>query len=610
MIPEQTIAEIRDRASISDIVGQHVTLKRSGHSLKGLCPFHDEKTPSFYVHPDRGFYHCFGCGVSGDVFSFLMHVEGKGFVETARDLSELTGVELPSFDPQADAAYQRKKSTEQRLASLMDVATRFYEQALHSHEHAGLARKELKERGVTRATAKEFSLGFAPPGWDNLVKHLDEGGHSPADAESLGLIVRRKSADGYYDRFRHRLMFPIRDLHGRVVAFSGRALDPPPGQTSDGDPPAKYLNSPEGPLYTKSHVLFGLHEARVHIRRQGCALLCEGNFDLVALHQAGHKNAVAPMGTAFTAAHAKLLKRFTERVVLLFDGDAAGTKAIKEAQPLLSKLNMTAGVVSFPAGSDPDTFIREHGADALSERVASAQGIIDFIIDDAALLAAGDPQQKAQAIAALGPVLAKVNSPVEARLYVERVGQKFGIRDLNAVRRELRRAVRNARSAKDVPTPKLQQRRAQPPDTLQSKLISVLIDQPSLIKSDTGSKLHELLTSTDLRAMFEIILSTVNTRGELDAATLSHKLEGHPLQTWAQQRLAVQEHDLQTAQEILERGVLRLTQQNIERQLPQLQQQIVQARRQGDDALAQGLTAEFVALSKSAHKIKQGSFKR
>ncbi|MEM9730632.1 MAG: CHC2 zinc finger domain-containing protein, partial [Myxococcota bacterium] len=257
LIPEDKIAEIRERASIAEVIGNHVALKKSGSSFKGLCPFHNEKTPSFYVHPQRGFYHCFGCKASGDVFSFLMHVEGKTFPEVARDLAEQTGVEIPAYDPQREAEHQRHKKETERLSAITEQATAFYLAQLHEHPDAGIARAELEKRGISREWAEKFRLGYAPHGWDSLVRFLERAGASPADAEAVGLIVSRRSGRGHYDRFRHRLMFPIADVHGKVVAFSGRALDAAPSMEAQREPPAKYLNSPENPLYHKSDVLYG-----------------------------------------------------------------------------------------------------------------------------------------------------------------------------------------------------------------------------------------------------------------------------------------------------------------------------------------------------------------
>ena len=610
MISEDKIAEIRDRAPIAEVIGNYVALKKSGNSLKGLCPFHNEKTPSFYVHPNRGFYHCFGCKASGDIFSFLMHVEGKTFPEVARDLAEQTGVQLPVYDPQREAEHQRNKKQSDRLLSLMDQATDFYCAQLHEHPDGDIGRKELSERDISEESAREFRLGYAPHGWDSLVSFLERAGASPSDAEAVGLIVPRRSGRGHYDRFRHRLMFPIADVHGKVVAFSGRALAPAPSMEEQKEPPAKYLNSPENRLYHKGEVLYGLHQGRVEIRREDASVLCEGNFDLVALHQAGFQNAVAPMGTAFTEAHAKLLKRFAPKVMLLFDGDKAGRKAVREAYTVVSKAGLEAHVVSLPQGADPDSFLREQGAESLRTRIVSAPTIIEYLIDDAAATTEPNPHAKAGSIAKLGPILAKVESPIERGLYVERVARKFGIANVGLVRRELRRGL--GRSG-DRPAPHrdaVQQPIATPVSELQSKLISLLIDQPTLVHHEGVHKLPKLLTSPDLRAIFDSILRMVDRQGSLDVTALLNELNDNQLRPWLEAKLAVQEHGLEEARQILDEGLPLLERKNIEHELPQLQQRIVEARRVGDDALAAGLTREFVELTRSAHKLKSNTKQR
>jgi len=607
VISEDKIAEIRERAPIAEVIGNYVALKKSGNSLKGLCPFHNEKTPSFYVHPSRGFYHCFGCKASGDIFSFLMHVEGKTFPEVARDLAEQTGVQLPVYDPQREAEFQRNKKQSDRLASLMQRATDFYSAQLHEHSDGGIARREFSDRGISEESASKFRLGYAPHGWDSLVHFLESTGASPADAEAVGLIVPRRSGRGHYDRFRHRLMFPIADVHGKVVAFSGRALSPAPSMEEQKEPPAKYLNSPENQLYHKGEVLYGLHEGRVEIRREDATVLCEGNFDLVALHQAGFQNSVAPMGTAFTEAHARLLKRFAQKVVLLFDGDKAGRKAVREAYTVVTKVGLEAHVVTLPQGADPDSFLREKGAESLRARIVSAPTIIEYLIDDAAATVEPNPHAKADAVAKLGPILAQVESPIERGLYVERVARKFGITDVGLVRRELRRGLGRGRERSVPRRDAVQQSIATPVSELQSKLISLLIDHPTLMHHEGVQKLPKLLTSPDLRAIFDSILQMVDRQGALDATALLEELHDNQLRPWLEAKLAVQEHSLEEARQIVNEGLPLLERKNIEQELPRLQHRIVEARRIGDDALAAGLTREFVELTRSAHKLKSNT---
>jgi DNA primase len=610
VISEDKIAEIRDRAPIADIIGNYVALKKSGSSLRGLCPFHNEKTPSFYVHPNRGFYHCFGCKASGDVFSFLMHVEGQTFPEIARDLAEQTGVQLPVYDAEREAEHQRNKKQSDRLAALVEKATDFYCEQLYAHPDGSIARSEFLDRGISEESARKFRLGYAPHGWDSLARFLDGSGASPEDAEAVGLTVSRRSGRGHYDRFRHRLMFPISDVHGKVVAFSGRALSPAPSMEEQKEPPAKYLNSPENPLYHKSDVLYGLHEGRVDIRREDAAVLCEGNFDLVALHQAGFQNAVAPMGTAFTESHAKLIKRFAQKVVLLFDGDNAGRKAVREAYTTVTKAGLSAHVVSLPPGADPDSFLREQGEDSLRTRIVSAPTIIEYLIDDSAASVEPNPHAKAEAIAKLGPILAQVESPIERGLYVERLARKFGIVDVGLVRHELRRGLGRSGDRRSPDRDAVQQPIATPVSELQSKLISLLIDQPTLVHDEGVQKLPKLLTSPDLRAIFDSILRMVDRQGSLNVTALLDELNDSQLRPWLEAKLAVQEHSLEEARQILDEGLPLLERKNIEHELPRLQQRIVEARRVGDDALAAGLTREFVELTRSAHKLKSNMKQR
>jgi DNA primase len=353
-----------------------------------------------------------------------------------------------------------------------------------------------------------------------------------------------------------------------------------------------------------------LHEGRVEIRREDSTILCEGNFDLVALHQAGFKNAVAPMGTAFTEAHAKLIKRFATKVFLLFDGDQAGRKAVHEAYRVLNKASLSAHVVALPQGADPDSFLREQGADTLRVRVTNAPTIIEYLIDDASGRVEPNPHAKAEAIAQFGPILAGVQSPIERGLYVERVARKFGITDLALVRRELRRGLGRGNERRRTARDAVQQRIAPVLSELQSELISVLLDQPTLVRDEATQKLPSLLTNKDLRAIFESILRMVDRQGSLEVMALLTELQDSELRPWLEEQLAVQRHSLEEARQIFCDGLPLLEQQNIERELPQLQQRIVEARRVGDDALAAGLTQEFVELSRSAHKLKQANAKQ
>ncbi len=618
MIPEDKVAEIRARVDLPSLIGEYVRLKRAGSSFKGLCPFHSEKTPSFHVHPARGFFHCFGCGASGDAFSFLMRLEGLSFPEAVRRLAEREGIEVED-EPDAGASGRLEaRRRRQRLESLIDLAAGFYVRQLSEHPLGPMALTLLRERGVREETAAAFRLGYAPAGWESLVGFLRERGYSPVEAEEAGLIVPRRGGAGHYDRFRHRLMFPITDTRGRVVAFSGRALPPPPGEARrHGDPPAKYVNSPEHPLYRKGEVLYGLHEGRVALRRLGWAVLCEGNFDLVALHQAGIQNAVAPLGTAFTEAHARLLRRFVERVVLLFDADAAGFKAVREAGLWLLRMGLSVRVARLPEGDDPDAFLRREGEAALRSRLERAPSLIDHLLDEEVVAAGGDPHETARRIAALGPVLAALDNPVEARLYVERIAQRFGVRDVAAVRRQLRAGVRASRRKEPHPRPKRASvsrgarhddasRRTSQLPRIEKELIGILLDCPALFDRDEAKKLRELLTNPDLRSIFDATLQQwVESQG-IDGPALIESVQAQDVGEWLRGRLAVQLHENEaTAARMLRDGMVRLARHHVERELPRLREAIVAARRRGDEAEAERLTRERERLFRGARRWLQ-----
>jgi len=403
MISPKTISAIRERVEIVSIISETVKLTRKGRSYTGLCPFHREKTPSFSVNPEKGFFYCFGCKEKGTAFDFLMKVEGLSFPEAARRLADHAGIEI---EETATDAERREADAARRavddLYAANHLAAHWFERQLREHPTAELAWDELRRRGLcpqpeagteapiaeealepsVREALQAFRIGYAPASWDGLTQFFVQQGVSPVVATKVGLIAPRKNAAGHYDWFRHRLMFAILDVRGRVVGFSGRALPDPETGTVDKQSP-KYINSPESPIYQKGQTLFGLYQARQAIRQEEEAILVEGNFDVVSLHARGICNVVAPLGTAFTAAQAKLLHRYSSVVTLLFDGDAAGKKATREARETCREGVLTAKVAVLPHAKDPDDFVRERGAEGLRSSVRAAQGILRHLIDEA-----------------------------------------------------------------------------------------------------------------------------------------------------------------------------------------------------------------------------------
>jgi DNA primase len=618
--PEK-IAEIRDRVDIVSLIGDTVALKRVGAQFRGLCPFHGEKTPSFYVHPGRQMFKCFGCQVAGDVISFVMRSEGRTFPEAIRLLAERAGVELPVEDEREEAAARQARQRRERLLAVTDAAAGFYLRMLLEHPLGKMALAEIEKRGVTEATRTTYRLGYAPAGWDALARFLAQKGYSPREAEEAGLLVPRRSGDGHYDRFRHRLMFPIADVHGHIVAFSGRVLPTPPGEPEPAEQGGKYVNSPEGPLYHKGELLFGIHEARVPLRQQGVAVLCEGNFDVLAVHQAGLPHVVAPLGTAFTLAQAKLLRRYVQRVVLLFDGDAAGRKAIAAAFPLLSEAGLGALVAPLPRGEDPDSLARSRGPEALGRLISMAVPAAQHLIDAAAEQAGADPAAKSAAIEGLGPVLSAVDNPVERQLYLERIAQAFGVGDVRVVEAQLRRG------ARDKPRPRAPDPAA-PPDpragdptpseatsapstpapALEKDLVGAYLDAPGLLRTRPLENVLPLLTSADLRAILRRLADAYESSGTAHGPLLMDLVRADPgvsprARRWLEERLVVQTFDDASAETFLRSAVTLLKKQSIEREQQKLARAVQAALREGDDARAEELMRLRGELFQDAKKL-------
>ena len=402
MIGQETIDRVRRETKIVELVGESVKLQRRGRSFTGLCPFHKEKTPSFHVNAERGFYHCFGCHASGDAIKYVQETEGLDFVEAVRSLAERAGIDVVENESDAERKQQlEQRRKQQELYDIGDRAAEYFERMLREHPLREHARAELARRGLVPQSPTDeiadalqaFRIGYAPYGWDGLVRFLKESGLSARAAETVGLLAPRKTGTGHYDRFRHRLMFAVIDVQGRVVAFSGRSLNDPTaeelrvagveplGTGGSGEAPAKYVNSPESPVYRKREAVFGLYQSRQALRSGDPCLIVEGNFDVVSLHARGIRNVVAPLGTAFTVEQAKQIRRFTNDVVLMFDGDSAGKRATNASREPCQAAELTAKVVSLPLGKDPDDFVRERGPEGVKHLLKHARGILEYLID-------------------------------------------------------------------------------------------------------------------------------------------------------------------------------------------------------------------------------------
>jgi DNA primase len=416
LFPQSFLDELKQHADIVVVIQDYVSLRKAGATYKGLCPFHGEKTPSFHVNREKGFFHCFGCGVGGDVFKFVEMQESIGFVDAVKMLAQRFGLTMPEMERTDE---QRASAAEREgLLNAHEAAAAWFRQQLASPAGAAL-RAQIKDRGVSDQTSETLGLGFAPPARDGLKQALLARGFSQATLLRAGLVVEREGGQ-IVDRFRNRLMIPIARDTGSVIAFGGRALDP--------NQQPKYLNSPETAIYSKGRTLYGLHLSRKAIRDAGFGILVEGYFDFAQVYQAGLHSVVASCGTALTPAQAQQLRRFTTKVVLSFDPDTAGQGAAAKSGEMLLAEGFDVNVVALPAGQDPDVFIRSHGGSAYAERLRMSRPYLDFLLDrTAARHNLRTPEGRSRLVTEILPIIQGIPDRTRQELFVEAVAGKAGV---------------------------------------------------------------------------------------------------------------------------------------------------------------------------------------
>ncbi len=463
--PERFLDELTERNDIVDVVSQYVRLtKKSGANLFGLCPFHSEKTPSFSVAPDKQIYHCFGCGKGGGVINFIMEIENLSFPDAVAFLARRANMPLP------EEAQSEDTSRRARLLELNRDAARFFHDMLKSPQ-GGPAQDYVRRRAISPAMVTRFGLGFAPDSWESLANAMRRKGYSDQEMFEAGLVKHGKSG-GVYDAFRNRLMFPVIDVRGSVIGFSGRIL-------GDGEP--KYLNSPETPVFSKSHNLFGLNLAKKS--KNGYIILVEGNIDVVSLHQAGFDGAVASLGTSLTPEQARLISRYTNEVVLCYDSDEAGKKAASRGIGILEKLDLKVRVLQVPGAKDPDEFIKKNGADAFRNLIDASAGQIEYRLRD---VEAKNPpttdEGRVDYLKSAASLLASLPGAVEREVYAARVAEKAGVSReavLQEAERLRRRRIADAkkREARDA---------SRPTQTAQPAQRSIRYDDPRSARAEEG----------------------------------------------------------------------------------------------------------------------------
>ncbi|HUJ71518.1 MAG TPA: DNA primase [Verrucomicrobiae bacterium] len=425
LISEPVLEQIRQNNDVVEVIGSYFPLKHAGANFRALCPFHKEKTPSFNVNPQKQIWHCFGCGAGGDVFTFVMKYESLDFIGAVRRLAERAGIKL-EYEERAGEPERNQKDS---LLKLHELAANFFHHNLMKEPSAAVAREYLKKRRITSETAKKWRLGYSPDSWDGLIRYAAAKKFFAELLGAAGLALQRESGDGFYDRFRGRLMFPIGDEQGRTVGFSGRIL------TDEKDQP-KYVNSPETAIFQKGRILFALDKAKRAIIDEKYAIVCEGQVDTISCHEAGVENVVAPQGTALTEHHARILKRYAEEVVLIFDADTAGQNAIVRSADPLWDAGVVIRVAVLPKGHDPDSFVKAFGAEKLKALVIQAPSFFAYLLDR--LCQQHDPHSergKLQIGRQMAEWLARIPTPILLATYAQQTAKRLDIGE-EALRKE------------------------------------------------------------------------------------------------------------------------------------------------------------------------------
>lgn len=503
--------DVRNQADIVRVVSDYVTLKKRGSSYMACCPFHSEKTPSFNVHQSKGIFKCFGCGVGGDVFGFVMQIEGCSFPEAVRIVAEKNGIPIPVVDETED--YKKAAHNRDAVLKLNEWAAEFFQQQLNQSSEGERARDYIKSRGITDETAKLFRLGYAPDSWDALTGYLKERGASTDEIDSSGLAVVKEQG-GFYDRFRGRVMFPIVDSQGRVIAFGGRVM-------GEGEP--KYLNSPETAVYTKGRNLFGLAFAKNEIRQLGFAILVEGYLDCIIPYQEGIHNIVASLGTALTDSQVRLLRRYMDQpqIIVNFDPDSAGQAATMRSIEMLLSESFKVNILRMPTDEDPDEYVRAHGASQFRSLFRTTQPYIEYIIEMA--ISTHDtarPAGKVEAINAILPHLARMRDKVARADYADQIADRLRV-DSRVIREEMKRVAVTRKQALD---PK-RLRAAEDVTPGERQLLELLLANPDVRRAIISNLRDEDYSELATADLFAAIIQIERSGAEPDFSRLSELVE-------------------------------------------------------------------------------------
>lgn len=571
---DSKIEEIKNRVDIVELASEYLTLKKAGRNYLGLCPFHQEKTPSFTVNREKQIFYCFGCGEGGNAITLLMKIAHKSFPEAIKHLAEKTGVVLPVKTFGRDG--REKESLHEEMVNINLCAAQQFSRNLASPSGKA-ARDYIQKRALSDETVKQFRLGYAPDSWRSSADYVEGAGLSLKVAEQAGLVIAGKEG-GYYDRFRGRLMFPIENVFGEIVAFGGRILDA-------GEP--KYLNSPESPVYTKGKNLYGLNKAREAIRSSGFCLIVEGYFDVISLWNAGIRNVAATLGTALTRDHLELLRRYTLNVVALFDPDAAGRKALDRSLELFLGANMHARALVLPEGYDPDDYVKTFGREKLEALITNAPSISDYYIDH--VLGDGKTfEENRDLVKTAMEFVGKIGDEIEKNLFIKRISEKLGI-DQSLLKREVHKKETHIKPKFAAPA----KESALSLNPLEVNLIRLLLEYPQKTEQVRDEKILDFFMEPALKDLGEKIVETYKLLGYVDINVILSSDEEKKLRE-SLYKLSIEAPP--TDENMVERNftdnIRRIREKWYKEQHRQLKIKLMQAQQNGDESLLQQLMVE------------------
>jgi DNA primase len=594
-LSEEKVSEIRDRSSILEVISDYVTLKKAGKNHRGLCPFHSEKTPSFMVNEEKQIFHCFGCGEGGDVFTFLMKVGHFSFPQAVEELAKRYGVKLPSRE--LSTAQKREMAKKEVLFQINQIASEYFHDLLTKRREGEEGRRYLSQRGISQEVIAEHRLGYTTDRWDGLVQYLQEKKVSLEMAWELGLIFPKKR-EGWYDAFRRRILFPIFDLHQRVVGFGGRVI-------REGQP--KYLNSPDSSIYHKGEVLYGLQVAKRYTTEKDCVIIVEGYFDLLTLHQYGWKHSVATLGTALTTPHIRTLKRYTKNLITVFDADQAGVQATLRSLPLFLEEEVVGKTIVLPKGEDPDGFLRKGNLEDFGKKVEQALPLIDFFFErliKTTDLKSVDGKVKVakEGVALLG----KIPDKIRRGFYLKALAERLDIQESflyamiqSSSKEPSKEGVNLRKSSLDKTFPKSEE-----------MVVRLMVQHPEFISTLSKEGIFKEFENPILQKMAEALEDLYQRKGRLDLpealANFEEELKGRLCE------FAFQESGLEGGDrgKILQDCIQKIREKRLKKEKSELLKRIKEAEKQQEGKGLVPLLKERQELAKRERGLQKDSFRK